>query len=104
MRQLGEVLLEQGLITQQQLDESVDEQQRLGKSLGRILIDKSLVTERDLVSALAKQIGMDFVDLSDFDIDASASALISDTIAKRYNALPIGYQDGRLVVAMSDPA
>ncbi len=104
MRQLGQILVEEGLISQAILDAAQDEQQRLGKSLGRILIDQGHVTERDLVSALAKQIGMEFVDLSDFEVDAQAVMAISDTIAKRYTAIPIAYDDGKLVVAMSDPA
>ncbi|MBW3562204.1 MAG: type IV-A pilus assembly ATPase PilB [Actinobacteria bacterium] len=104
MRQLGQVLLDEGLISQEQLQQAQEEQRRLGKSLGRILIDARLVTERDLVSALSSQIGMKFVDLSEVDIDPSAAATISDTIAKRYNALPIRFEDDKLVVAMSDPA
>ncbi|HEX9766983.1 MAG TPA: type IV-A pilus assembly ATPase PilB [Nitriliruptorales bacterium] len=104
MRQLGQILVDEGLITLQQLDEAQQLQQRLGKSLGRILIDQGHVVERDLVSALATQIGMDFVDLSEIDIDPSAVGTISDSIARRYNALPIRYEDGKLVVAMSDPA
>ncbi len=104
MRQLGEVLLDEGLITDEDLEQAQEEQRRLGKSLGRILIDKDLVSERDLVSALSSQIGMKFVDLAEVDIDPSAAATISDTIARRYNALPIRFEDDKLVVAMSDPA
>jgi type IV pilus assembly protein PilB len=101
---LGEILVDEGLISDEQLAEALDDQRRLGKSLGRILIDRALVTERDLVAALAQQIGIDFVDLAMVDIDPSATALISDSLARRYSALPIAYEDGRLVVAMADPA
>jgi type IV pilus assembly protein PilB len=104
MRQLGQILVEDGLITTDQLTEAQEIQRTLGKSLGRVLIDKAYVTERDLVSALAKQIGMEFVDLQDVDVDANAVTRISDTIARRYNAIPIKYDQGKLVVAMSDPA
>ncbi|MBW3658811.1 MAG: Flp pilus assembly complex ATPase component TadA, partial [Actinobacteria bacterium] len=104
MRQLGQILVDDGLITPEELAEAQEIQRQVGKSLGRVLIDKAYVTERDLVSALAQQIGMEFVDLQDFDVDASAVTRISDTIAKRYNAIPIKFEDGKLVVAMSDPA
>ncbi|MBW3578297.1 MAG: type IV-A pilus assembly ATPase PilB [Actinobacteria bacterium] len=104
MRQLGQVLLGEGLISPEQLRDAEEDQRRLGKSLGRILIDRKLVTEQDLVSALSKQIGMEFVDLAAIDVDPSAVSLISDAVAKRYNALPIGFEDGKLVVAMSDPS
>ena len=103
-KQLGEVLLEEGLVTYEQLEEATGEQARTGKSLGRILIDLGFVVEQDLVSALAKQIGLPFVDLADYPVDPAAAALISDALAKRYSALPIGYEDSKLIVAMSDPA
>ena len=103
-KQLGEVLLDEGLITQDQLGTALAEQQRVGRSLGRVLIDLGLIREPDLVSALARKIGLNFVDLSDFQIDPSAASLIPEQVARRYRAVPIGYEDSMLVVAMSDPA
>ena len=103
-KQLGEVLLEEGLVTYEQLEEASSEQTRTGKGLGRVLIDLGFVVEQDLVSALAKQIGLPFIDLSEYPVDPAAASLISDGLAKRYSALPIGYEDSKLVVAMSDPA
>jgi len=103
-KQLGEVLLEEGLVTYEQLEEALAEQARTGRALGRVLIDLGFVGEQNLVSALAKQIGLPFVDLGDYPVDPSAASLISDALAKRYSALPIGYEDSKLVVAMSDPA
>src|SRR4051794_19849596 len=63
-----------------------------------------MVTESQLVAALAQQIGLPFVDLTEYPVDGSAVASISSTVAKRHAALPIGYDDGRLLVAMADPA
>jgi type IV pilus assembly protein PilB len=103
-KQLGEVLLDEGLITQEQLGTAVAEQERVGRSLGRVLIDLGLIREPDLVSALAKKIGLNFVDLAEYQIDPSAASLIPEQVARRYRALPIGYEDSMLVVAMSDPA
>jgi type IV pilus assembly protein PilB len=104
VKQLGEVLLEEGLISHEHLQEAVEEQRRLGRSLGRILIDKGFVTESNLVAALAKRLGLQFVDLSEYQIDPSASALIPESLARRYKALPVGFDNGRVVVAMSDPS
>jgi type IV pilus assembly protein PilB len=103
-KQLGQILIEQGLISEQQLQEALDTQERVPKSLGRILIDLNLIHEVDLVRALAEQIGMEFVDLGDFPVDPSATALIPESVARRYRALPIADRDGTLLVAMSDPA
>ena len=103
-KQLGQILIEQGLISEQQLQEALETQERVPKSLGRILIDLNLIREIDLVRALAQQIGLEFVDLADFPVDPSSTALIPETVARRYRALPIAERDGTLLVAMSDPA
>ena len=104
MKQLGDILLEGGLLTQDQLDTAVEQQRRLGRSLGRVLVELGALTEGQLVAALAQQIGLRFVDLSDYQVDASAVSRLADTVCRRHVALPIGFEDGRLVVAMADPA
>ncbi|MDX6268121.1 MAG: type pilus assembly protein PilB [Frankiales bacterium] len=104
MKQLGDILLEDGLVTPEQLAGAVEQQQRVGRSLGRILVDLGVLTESQLVAALASQIGMEFVDLTDYPVDGSAVAKIPDVVCRRHTALPIGYDDGKLVVAMADPA
>lgn len=102
-KQLGDVLLEEGLVTEQQLEEAVEEHRLNGRSLGRVLIEKGYLSESMLVATLAKQVGLQYVDLADYTIDGSAAALIPESVAKRYVALPIGYDGDRLLVAMSDP-
>ena len=104
MKQLGDILLEGGLVTPDQLVGAVDEQRRLGRSLGRVLVDLGMLTEGQLVAALATQIGLKFVDLSDFPVDGSAVTKVPDSVCRRFTVLPIGYEDGKLVVAMADPA
>jgi type IV pilus assembly protein PilB len=104
VKQLGDILLEDGLVTQEQLFDAYDEHQRLGRALGRVLVDSGVLTESQLVAALAQQIGMRFVDLTDFAVDGAALLLVPQAVCRRYNALPIGWDDGHLLVAMSDPA
>jgi type IV pilus assembly protein PilB len=104
VKQLGDILLEGGLVTHEQLADAYDEHQRVGRALGRVLVDHGVLTESQLVAALAQQIGMPFVDLTEFSVDGAAIASVSSAVARRYNALPIGYDEGRLIVAMSDPA
>jgi type IV pilus assembly protein PilB len=103
-KQLGQILIEQGLITPAQLEQALEEHRKTPKSLGRVLIDLGLIKEADLVRALAEQVGLEFVDLSDYHIDPSATTLLPDALARRYRAIPIGERDGKLLVAMSDPA
>src|SRR5437764_2337740 len=103
-KQLGQILIELGYITSEQLDHALEEHRRTPKSLGRVLIDLGMIKEGDLVRALAEQVGLEFVDLSDYPIDPTATTLLPDALARRYRAIPIGERDGKLLVAMSDPA
>jgi type IV pilus assembly protein PilB len=103
-KQLGQILLEQGLLSEEQLNRALEEHRNTPKSLGRVLIDLGYIRERDLVRALAEQVGLEFVDLSEYRIDAAVAALVPEAISRRYRALPIGERDGKLLVAMSDPA
>src|SRR6266508_2322332 len=103
-KQLGQILLDQGLITNEQLEKALAAHKSTARSLGRTLIDLGYIKERDLVMALAEQVGLDFVDLSEHQIDPLAASLLPEQLARRYRALPIGERDGKLLVAMSDPA
>jgi len=102
--QLGTLLVERGLCTPAQVEAAVAEQSRTGRSLGRVLIAQGVITETDLVSALAAQIGLDFVDLDEVQVDPTASSTISDALARRYQAIPIAWDGTALVVAMADPS
>ncbi len=101
---LGALLITEGFLTEAQLDAALAEQERSGKPLGRLLIESGTVSEDDLVRALARQVGLEFIDLNDTVLDVSITSLVSESLARRYQAIPISWQDGRLVVAMSDPS
>ncbi len=103
-KQLGQILLEQGLLTQEQLERALSEHRNAPKSLGRVLIDLGYIQERDLVRALAEQVGLEFVDLSEYQVEPTATTLLPESLARRYRAIPIGEREGKLLVAMSDPA
>jgi hypothetical protein len=103
-KQLGQILLEQGLLSDEQLAHALDEHRNTPKSLGRVLIDLGYIRERDLVSSLAKQVGLEFIDLNDYRIDAGIATMIPEAICRRYRAIAIDERDGKLLVAMSDPA
>ena len=103
-KQLGQILLEQGLLSEEQLAVALEEHRNTPKSLGRVLIDMGYIRERDLVRALAEQVGLEFVDLTDHRIDPVVASLLPEALCRRYRAIPIGEEDGKLLVAMSDPA
>ncbi len=100
---LGAVLVAEGLVTQDQLDAALAEQATIGKPLGGVLVERGQLSEVDLARALARQHSLEFVDLADYPVDRAAIGLVSEPVARRYRALPIGWAEGRLVVAMADP-
>ena len=103
--QLDELLLARGLITEEQMTEARHQASTSGRSLGRVLIELGFVSESGLVSILAEQLGLEFIDLSDATIDSSAVAMVPEGTARRHNCVPVRVdENGRLVIAMADPA
>ncbi|MBO0900378.1 Flp pilus assembly complex ATPase component TadA [Cellulomonas sp. zg-ZUI222] len=103
MKQLGEILLTEGLVTEAQLLAAIDEQTVMGTSLGRTLVELGMLTEAQLVRALSAQVGMEFVDLDDYPVDRNAVALVSESVCRRHAVLPVALRDGAIVLATADP-
>ncbi|HUQ39905.1 MAG TPA: ATPase, T2SS/T4P/T4SS family [Acidimicrobiales bacterium] len=101
---LGELLVARDLVTEDQLAEALAEQQRSGGRLGRVLVAIGAVNEVDLVRTLAEHYGIDFVDLEEEPIDANVAQILREPFARRRQALPIGWDSERLVVAMANPS
>jgi len=99
----GLMLLDEGLITRPDLERAQARQLETGETLSRVLVEEEIVPEHDLVQVLARHVGVEFVNLAETAIDPSAAVLIPETIARRHTVIPVGYDDGRLVVAMADP-
>ncbi len=104
MAQLGEILLSEKMISREQLAAALEQQRITGRMLGRVLVDMGTLSEVQLVSALATQIGMPFVDLSDMTLDGGAVGLVSGAVCRRHHVLPVGVENGVLILAMADPA
>ena len=103
--QLGALLLQHGLITQADLDAALAANEKNGKPISRILIEMGRITESDLVRTLAQQVGLGFVDLEEITIDAAVTLLVPESLVRRYQAIPIQWDEkGRLVVTMADPS
>lgn len=103
MKQLGEILLEEGLVSETQLMAALDEQVVRGTSLGRVLVELGVLSEGQLVSALAAQVGMQFVDLDTFPVDRAAVGRLTGAVCRRYTVLPIAFEGDAIVLAMADP-
>ncbi len=101
-KRLGRVLVDSGVITQEQLDIALEDTS--GRSLSGVLVGEGIVKESAIAQAVAESMGLTFVDLGAIDIDASAATMLPIDLARRHTCLPIKVQDDELVVAMADPA
>ena len=101
---IGDLLLREGLVTQDQLNKALQEQRQNGTRVGYNLVKLGFVKETDLTRMLARQHKMPAVDLSKFQVDPRVAKLIPGELALKHSVLPLK-RDGRtLTVAMSDPA
>jgi type IV pilus assembly protein PilB len=100
---IGSVLVETGLVTDADIARARSLQAETGDSLTGVLVTEGIIGEVDLAKILAQHIGVEFVSLNDVTIDPAAAALIPESLARRYGAIPVKFEDDALVVAMADP-
>jgi MSHA biogenesis protein MshE len=100
---LGDVLLQQRLISQEQLQQTLDLQRKTGKKMGRLLIESGVITEEGLANGLARQLRIPYVNLKTFPFRAELVKLLPESAARRFRALVLEDKDNRLLVAFADP-
>lgn len=101
---LGTLIFREGLLTEEQLEEALQDGMQRGKRLGEVLLERGLVSENDLGRLLAGQKGLQFVQLDAAAIDSAAVQLLSVEKARLHTVLPIGFHEGLPVVAVADPS
>src|SRR5580765_2813697 len=100
---LGEILLREGLITQEQLKKALLEQKNTGMRLGYTLVKLGFVEETEISKMLARQYRMPAVDLSRFEVDPKIIKLLPPDVAIKHTVLPLKREGRTLTVAMADP-
>jgi type IV pilus assembly protein PilB len=101
---LGMLLMRDGLLSAEQLEQALAEKEETGERLGEIVVKRGWITGAALAQALAEQHGLEFVDLARADVEATATSLLPEKFARRYEALPIRFVDeSTVLVAVADP-
>ena len=100
---LGDVLVQQRLISQEQLQQTLDLQRQTGKKMGRLLIETGLITEELLANGLARQLRIPFVNLKTFPFRTDVIKLLPEAAARRFRALVLEDKGDTLLVAVADP-
>jgi MSHA biogenesis protein MshE len=100
---LGEVLVSQKAVSQEQLRLGLDEQKRSGRKLGRVLVDLGFATEERIAQALARQLNLAFVDLKHFNFNRTVVRKLPESAARRFRAIALEERAGAMMVGMADP-
>lgn len=100
---LGDVLVQQRLISQEQLQQTLELQRQTGKKVGRLLIEMGAITEDLLANGLARQLRIPFVNLKTFPFRADIVKLLPESAARRFRALVLEEKGDALLVALADP-
>jgi len=101
---LGDLLVQEGKISQEQLETALGAQKDSGKKLGQILIDQGLIDEKSLLQFVADQLNIDYIDLAQYQLDPATAQVLSESQARRFRAIPLKHKpDGTIQVGMSDP-
>ncbi|MEJ5252382.1 MAG: hypothetical protein HPY54_16275 [Chthonomonadetes bacterium] len=101
-QQIGQILLDLGYITREQLVDAVMVQKNTGKRIGDILLQLGYLNGEQLAEALAIQAGVEFVPVRIEQIQPEALALLDPTVARGLQALPLWIRDGKLYIALAD--
>ncbi len=100
---LGEILVQQKLLSEEQLGLALAEQKRSGRKLGRLFIESGYVTEEQIAGALARQLDIPYLNLKFYNINPEVVRLLPETQARRFRALTLEDRGASLLVGMSDP-
>jgi len=100
---LGDLLLKQKLITQQQLDTALKLQREEGGKIGEALVRVGAVSEADITETLSQQFGVPSIDLAHFEIDPGVIKVVPGEVARKYGVLPVNKTGATLTIAMGDP-
>ena len=100
---LGQILLEEKVITEQELNQALEQQKVTKKRLGAVIIDMGIVEEVDIMKALARRLKVDFLENPLFSIDLETVKLVPEQFARKYKIVPLNIREGHLNIVTNDP-
>ncbi len=100
---LGQVLVDEKIITEEQLEEALSRQKVTKKRLGQVIVDMGFTTERVMLQSLAKRLNIHYVDAPLFEVEIDVVRVVPEAFARKYNIVPLTLHLGILTIAMNDP-
>jgi len=102
VRRFGEALVDRHVLSRDSLESAIEEAERTNQPLPSVLLKLGLVGAKDLTAALADQLGVPFIDFLETPIHQEAPTLLTAELARKWMALPVDFEDHKLVVANVD--
>ncbi len=102
-KQLGELLIERGVINQHQLDEALTVQKEKGGLIGEVLVELGFAKEEDITQALTAQYGFPYLPLANYEINSEIINIIPSRVARQYLLIPVDKVGNSLTLSMSNP-
>jgi len=100
---LGQLLLEEKLVTKEQLDEALSRQKIVKKRLGQVIQELGFANERDILKALAKRLQVEYIDSPLFVMELDVVRLVPESMARKYGVVPVYLRSGALTIGTNDP-
>ena len=102
-KKLGEILLNRGVVSEEDLEKALSEQKQTKGFLGQVLLRRGVIKKKDLAEALEDQLGVPSVELSELTIAAEMAAYLPENVVRNYRAIPFAVENNTMSVAMADP-
>ncbi len=102
-KDIGELLIEGGFITKRQLEKAKKRMEETNEPLQKILVQMGFVSEKDITEVIGQQMGVDFVDLDEMELEPELARSIPEHLAQRYKVIPVAQSGNKLKLAMVDP-
>src|SRR5712664_746891 len=100
---LGEILVQQKLLSEEQLLFSLAEQKRTGRKLGRVFVGEGLVTEEQISTAIAKQLNIPFINIKFYNVNPDTVRILPEAQSRRFRAMVLEDRRETLLIGMADP-
>ncbi len=100
---LGGILVAAGLLSEQELEETLEQQRKTSRRLGDLLLQGERIDEEDIVEARALQMDIPHIHLGTHTVNPDVAKMVPESLARNYHLVPVSASDGRIAVAMFDP-
>lgn len=102
-KRLGEILIDSKVITEEILNKALDIQKGTGRKLGEVLVEEGFTTNEQIVNAVKNQLGIQLINLDNIHIRQEIINTIQENVARKYEVIPVDLINGQLIITMSDP-